>query len=145
MRARARAVAPPPVNPCLPRLPAYRILFQLLKRAPLVLGTEIAKVDGPRRSAGRSTDPAVQHALAVVGALQRGNPFRFFRLWWSAPNMGMYILDFLLHEQRSIAYHRFHWHTTPAPCPPCRAHLARHPPPPQTVHGQPPVCTRSHP
>lgn len=45
-------------------------------------------------------DPAVQHALQVQRALSMGNYHALFEMYWSAPNMGAYIMDHFIDRER---------------------------------------------
>ena len=47
--------------------------------------------------------PGVRHALQVRSALASGNYHRFFRLYNEAPNLGIYILDMVVHRERLAA------------------------------------------
>lgn len=45
----------------------------------------------------------VQHALHVQRAAATGNFVRFFKLYRTAPNMGCFVMDFMLHRMRMSA------------------------------------------
>jgi SAC3/GANP family len=49
-------------------------------------------------------DDCEDHALAVVLAVQHGNPVLFFRLYESAPHLSAYLMDFLVQRVRVAAY-----------------------------------------
>lgn len=77
---------------------AYRILTFLHGRNRSELNLYVGQLT-PKQKA----DAAVQHALAVQRALAVGNYCSLFELYFSAPNMGGYIMDHFVDRERTRA------------------------------------------
>ncbi|KAL0953484.1 hypothetical protein HGRIS_004714 [Hohenbuehelia grisea] len=74
---------------------AYRILLLLHGRNSRDLNLYVGQLT-PKQKA----DQAVEHALAVLRALSKGNYHSLFLLYLNAPNMGAYIMDHFIPRER---------------------------------------------
>jgi hypothetical protein len=77
---------------------AYRILMLLHGRNKSELNLYVGTLT-PRQK----RDPAVQHALRVQRAISMGNYHALFEMYWNAPNMGAYIMDYFIDRERTRA------------------------------------------
>jgi len=91
----------------------YRLLYALHTDAKLELSSVCSK-DNLLSCRGMAT----QYALQVVGAVRSCNTKRFFELYASPPHQSIYLLHFLLSQQRKLAlqqmirsYHSFPIHS----------------------------------
>lgn len=77
---------------------AYRILYLLHTRNRRDINALLSGLTPQER-----LDESVQHALAVRGALATNNYHAFFKLFYSAPKMGAYMMDHFLPRERMTA------------------------------------------
>lgn len=77
---------------------AYRILMLLHGRNKSELNLYVGTLT-PRQK----RDPAVQHALQVQRAISMGNYHALFEMYFNAPNMGAYIMDYFIDRERTRA------------------------------------------
>ncbi|KAG2366884.1 SAC3/GANP/Nin1/mts3/eIF-3 p25 family-domain-containing protein [Suillus spraguei] len=77
---------------------AYRILMLLHGRNKSELNLYVGTLT-PRQK----RDPAVQHALRVQRAISMGNYHALFEMYFNAPNMGAYIMDYFIDRERTRA------------------------------------------
>ncbi|KAG1746681.1 SAC3/GANP/Nin1/mts3/eIF-3 p25 family-domain-containing protein [Suillus paluster] len=74
---------------------AYRILMLLHGRNKSELNLYVGTLT-PRQK----KDAAVHHALQVQRAISMGNYHALFEMYWDAPNMGAYIMDYFIDRER---------------------------------------------
>lgn len=83
---------------------AYRILYFLHTRNRSDLNELLFQIENLRDpQTGKLSNSAIQHAIDVNTALTSSNYHKFFQLYLSTPNMGIYIMDMFCDRVRLTA------------------------------------------
>jgi len=82
--------------PCRAEFISYRLLYSAYSAD----GAEGARLLASL-TPGERVHPWVAHAIAVCASVSSSNYVRFFRLYASAPNLGPFVLDLMLHRTRT--------------------------------------------
>jgi len=81
---------------------AYRLLYSIYEDNPLNANKMLSEINPDVRK-----DPAVAHALKVRQAFAMRNYHAFFKLYYSAYNMGCYIMEFVFDKLRMEALYKY--------------------------------------